>query len=146
MSKPIIGITANERPNPEDNFATISYAATGFVDIIKQVGGIPMILPISDEEMARHYVSIVDKVIITGGQNVDPRFYGEEKTIKSDDYHLGRDQFELAIIDEAMKQNKPIFTVCRGTQLLNVALGGTLHQEIQLHWQEQSAEHTTQIM
>jgi len=81
MRKPIIGITANERLNPEDNFAMTSYAATGFVEAVTKVGGIPVILPISDEKMARHYVSIVDKMIITGGQNVDPKFYGEEKTI-----------------------------------------------------------------
>ncbi len=144
MRKPIIGITANERLNPEDNFAMMSYAATGFVDAVTKVGGIPVILPISDEKMARHYVSIVDKIIITGGQNVDPKFYGEEKTIDSDDYHLERDYFELAIIDEAIKQKKPIFTVCRGTQLFNVALGGSLFQSIDNHWQELSAEHRTQ--
>lgn len=81
MRKPIIGITANERLNPEDNFAMMSYAATGFVEAVTKVGGIPVILPISDEKMARHYVSIVDKIIITGGQNVDPKFYGEEKQL-----------------------------------------------------------------
>ena len=117
MSKPIIGITGNEREIPDDHFIHISYTATGFVEGVKEVGGIPMILPIGDEEMAKQYVSIVDKLIITGGQNVCPQFYGEEKTIDSDDYLLKRDIFELALIKEARRQNKPIFTVCRGTQL-----------------------------
>lgn len=144
MTKPIIGITANERLNPEDSFAMMSYTAKGFIEAVTRVGGIPVILPISDENMARNYVNMVDKIIITGGQHVNPVFYGEEKSIKSDDYHLVRDKFELAIIDHALQLKKPIFSVCRGTQLFNVALGGSLHQDISNHWQELSAQHRTQ--
>ena len=87
---------------------------------------------------------MIDKLILTGGQNVDPKFYGESKTIDSDDYHLQRDIFELALIKEAIKQKKPIFSICRGTQLFNVAMGGTLYQDIEDHWQDCSAEYTTQ--
>ena len=87
---------------------------------------------------------MIDKLILTGGQNVSPQFYGEEKTIDSDDYYLERDLFELALIHEAIQQQKPIFTVCRGTQLFNVAMGGTLYQDIEHHWQDSSAEYTTQ--
>ncbi|MBP2623248.1 gamma-glutamyl-gamma-aminobutyrate hydrolase family protein [Streptococcus oricebi] len=146
MKKAIIGITGNERKNPEDNDILLSYSATGFVQGVKEAGGIPLILPIGDSEMAKSYVEMVDKIIITGGQNVSPQFYGEEKKIDSDDYHLGRDKFELAIIEEAIKQNKPLFTVCRGTQLFNVAMGGSLNQEIEHHWQDNSAEYTSQEM
>ena len=81
--------------------------------------------------MAKHYMSMIDKLIITGGQNVLPKFYGEEIAIDSDDYLLKRDLFELALIEEARAAKKAIFTVCRGTQLYNVALGGTLHQDIE---------------
>lgn len=116
----------------------------GFVEGVKDAGGIPIILPIGDQEMACHYISLIDKLILTGGQNVDPKFYGEPKTIDSDDYHLQRDIFELALIKEAIKQKKPIFSVCRGTQLFNVAMGGTLYQDIEDHWQDSSVEYTTQ--
>ena len=146
MKKPIIGITGNEKSNPEAEFALMSYTAKGFVEGVTRVGGIPLILPIGNEEMARHYVSLVDKLILTGGQNVDPQFYGEQKAIESDDYLLERDLFELALIQEARLQNKPIFTVCRGTQLFNVAMGGTLYQDIEHHWQDSAAEYTTQRM
>ena len=135
MSKPIIGITGNEREIPDDHFIHMSYTATGFVEGVKEVGGIPMILPIGDEEMAKQYVSIVDKLIITGGQNVCPQFYGEEKTIDSDDYNIVRDEFELALLKEALRQNKPVMAICRGLQLVNVAFGGTLNQHIENHWQ-----------
>lgn len=143
MKKPVIGITGNEKTHPDDDIM-MSYVAKGFVEGVKDAGGIPIILPIGDQEMARHYISMIDKLILTGGQNVDPKFYGETKTIDSDDYHLQRDIFELALIKEAIKQKKPIFSVCRGTQLFNVAMGGTLYQDIEDHWQDCSAEYTTQ--
>ena len=143
MKKPVIGITGNEKAHPDDDIM-MSYAAKGFVEGVKDAGGIPIILPIGDQEMAAYYISIIDKLILTGGQNVDPKFYGEPKTIDSDDYHLQRDEFELSLIREAIKQKKPIFSVCRGTQLFNVAMGGTLHQDIEDHWQDCSAEYTTQ--
>ena len=143
MKKPVIGITGNEKAHPDDDIM-MSYAAKGFVEGVKDAGGIPIILPIGDQEMAAYYISIIDKLILTGGQNVSPQFYGEEKTIDSDDYYLERDLFELALIHEAIQQQKPIFTVCRGTQLFNVAMGGTLYQDIEHHWQDSSAEYTTQ--
>ncbi|MDU4445251.1 MAG: gamma-glutamyl-gamma-aminobutyrate hydrolase family protein [Streptococcus mitis] len=143
MKKPVIGITGNEKTHPDDDIMR-SYAAKGFVEGVKNAGGIPIILPIGDQEMVCHYISMIDKLILTGGQNVDPKFYGEPKTIDSDDYHLQRDIFELALIKEAIKQKKPIFSVCRGTQLFNVAMGGTLYQDIEDHWQDCSAEYTTQ--
>ena len=80
---------------------------------------------IGDPATAEHYISLIDKLIITGGQHVSPQFYGAEKEIVSDDYLLERDLFELALIKEAVAAKKPIFTVCRGMQLYNVAMGGT---------------------
>ena len=91
--------------------------------LVKEAGGIPLILPIGDAALAKDYISMIDKLIITGGQNVLPKFYGEEITIDSDDYLLKRDLFELALIEEARAAKKLSFTVCRGTQLYNVALG-----------------------
>ena len=142
--RPVIGITGNERPFPDDPDANMSYAATGFVEAVKEAGGIPLILPIGDADMAKHYMSMIDKLIITGGQNVLPEFYGEEIAIDSDDYLLKRDLFELALIEEARAAKKAIFTVCRGTQLYNVALGGTLYQDIEHHWQDNPGQYTSQ--
>ena len=134
MKKPVIGITGNEKTHPDDDIM-MSYAAKSFVEGVKDAGGIPIILPIGDQEMASHYISMIDKLILTGGQNVHPQFYGEKKTIESDDYNLVRDEFELALLKEALRQNKPIMAICRGVQLVNVAFGGTLNQEIEGHWQ-----------
>lgn len=67
MKKPVIGITGNEKTHPDDDIM-MSYAAKGFVEGVKDAGGIPIILPIGDQEMACHYISLIDKLILTGGQ------------------------------------------------------------------------------
>ena len=72
--RPVIGITGNERPFPDDPDANMSYAATGFIEAVKEAGGIPLILPIGDADMAKHYMSMIDKLIITGGQSSSTGF------------------------------------------------------------------------
>lgn len=137
MSKrPLIGITANDRLNTALDNISWTYAPTAFVKAVQQAGGIPILIPIGDETMAKTYAELVDKVIIIGGQNVDPKFYGEEKMAQEDDFLLERDLYEIALIKACLAQNKPLFTVCRGMQLTNVVLGGSLYQHIDNHWQE----------
>ena len=79
-----------------------------------------------------------------GGPKVDKLAkLGEDKykfpraMIDSDDYNIARDEFELALLKEALRQNKPVMAICRGLQLVNVAFGGTLNQQIDNHWQGQ---------
>ena len=144
MRRPVIGITGNERAFHDDEAVYLSYTPKGFVEGVQAAGGVPLMLPIGDEAMAEQYVSMIDKLILTGGQNVLPQFYQAEKEIESDDYLLARDVFELALIQEALRQKKPIFTVCRGTQLYNVAMGGTLYQDIEDHWQDMKGQYTSQ--
>ena len=136
MAKVIVGITGNEKEMPAMSGIKYVAVAQDLSEGVKQAGGLPIVIPIGKPELAKDYVDMVDKLILSGGQHVGPRFYGQEKEIDSDDYSLARDQFELALIKEALRQKKPIFAVCRGLQLLNVALGGSLHQSIQGHWQE----------
>ncbi|MGT2666165.1 gamma-glutamyl-gamma-aminobutyrate hydrolase family protein [Streptococcus rifensis] len=143
MTHPIIGISSNIEYNPEDrNFFQV-YCAKGYVEGVQKAGGVPLVLPIGSPDLATIYADTIDKLILTGGQNVLPEYYGEEKTIKSDDYNRDRDEFELSLIRDMVKREKPIFSICRGTQLFNVAMGGTLHQEIKSHWQDLSAMHPT---
>lgn len=132
MNKNIIGIAANQHyQNNQDFFdQQFTYTPQGFIDGVHQAGGIPMLLPISDPELARDYIASIDKLLLAGGQDVTPFLYGEEPHPKLGPTSIERDSFEMALIKEAIKQNKPIFTICRGTQLLNVTLGGTLYQDL----------------
>lgn len=135
MARTVVGVTANLCPVDAEGKIIHSSVSCRFAEIIRQVGGLPLVIPVGDESVVRDYVEMIDKLILTGGQNVHPQFYGEKKTVKSDDYNLVRDEFELALLKEALRQNKPIMAICRGVQLVNVAFGGTLNQEIEGHWQ-----------
>ena len=88
-------------------------------------------IPVGDESVVHDYVEMIDKrqSWLEGKMSILSLWW--EKTIDSDDYNLARDEFELALLQEALRQNKPILAICRGVQLVNVAFGGTLNQEIE---------------
>lgn len=136
MGKVIIGISGNEQEFPTKSGRTYVTVASELADGVRQAGGIPMVIPMGAPDLAKDYINMIDKLILSGGQHVDPSLYGQERLIDSNDYLLERDEFELALIEEALRQGKPIFAVCRGMQLLNVALGGSLEQEVTHHWQD----------
>lgn len=142
MERPIIGISANQRLNTTLDDLPWTYTPAGFPNAVIAAGGTPLLLPIGDSIAAKTYISMIDKLIIIGGQNVDPSFYNEEKAAFDDDFFMERDLFEIALVKEAIRQNKPIFGICRGMQLMNVILGGTLHQNIENHWQNQPSDTT----
>lgn len=136
MGKVIVGISGNIQELPARSGLEYDVVSRHLSDGVKEAGGLPIIIPVGSPDLAKSYIDMIDKLILSGGQNVTPKFYGEKQTIDSDDYSLERDEFELTLIKEALKQNKPIFAVCRGMQLLNVALGGTLNQKVEHHWQK----------
>lgn len=135
MSKPIIGIAANQLAAGSTEFYgnPVTYTPQGFVSAIEAVGGLPLLLPITQAENAKAYISSVDKLLLAGGQDVDPVLYDEDPHPLLQGTHLDRDIFEQALIQEALAQNKPIFAVCRGMQILNVTLGGNLYQDLSLY-------------
>lgn len=120
--------------------------STLFADGVKRSGGIPFYIPISNPDFAREYVNRIDKLILSGGQNVDSSYYGEEKTIDSKDYFLARDIWEVALVKEAIAQGKPVLGVCRGLQLYNAVTGGSLNQAIDGHAEKGPFEITHKIV
>lgn len=136
MTRVIVGITGNEREIPSKSGISYLIAPKDLAEGVLRAGGLPFIFPVARPKDAKSYVDQIDKLILAGGQHVLPHFYGEKQEIDSEDYWLARDEFELALIKEALKQKKPILGICRGMQLLNVALGGSLEQEVEGHWQE----------
>ncbi|HFI0076983.1 TPA: gamma-glutamyl-gamma-aminobutyrate hydrolase family protein [Streptococcus suis] len=144
MSQPIIGISGNHYKTGDHTEPLLSYTQTCLVNAIEDAGGIPLILPVTRPELAEQYMKLVDKLVLTGGQNVEPIHYQEKLLIDSSNYFPERDQFDLALIRAAHQQEKPIFGICRGLQIYNVALGGSLHQEISGHWQENPGNQPSQ--
>lgn len=143
MKKPIIGISGNHYKTGDHTEPLLSYTQTCLVQAIEDAGGIPLILPIVHPQLASQYVQLIDKLILTGGQNVEPHHYQQKIEIDSTNYLPERDAFELALIEAAHEAQKPIFGICRGLQLYNVACGGTLHQAIPNHWQELEGHQTS---
>lgn len=144
MSQPIIGISGNHYKTGDHTEPLLSYTQTCLVNAIEDAGGIPLILPVTRPELAEQYMKLVDKLVLTGGQNVEPIHYQEKLLIDSSNYFPERDRFELALIEAAHHHEKPIFGICRGLQLYNVAQGGSLHQEVLGHWQENTGNQPSQ--
>lgn len=144
MSQPIIGISGNHYKTGDHTEPLLSYTQTCLVNAIEDAGGIPLILPVTRPELAEQYMKLVDKLVLTGGQNVEPIHYQEKLLIDSSNYFPERDRFELALIEAAHHQEKPIFGICRGLQLYKVAQGGSLHQEVLGHWQENTGNQPSQ--
>ena len=132
MTKPLIGVTAGEIYNHAHPWAPLLYGQSHtYTDAALHAGGVPMILPITHDEEALHTLyEQCDGLLLSGGNDVDPARYGEEQKAYTVDVSSSRDEQELQLLRWALKDDKPILAICRGAQLLNVALGGTLYQDI----------------
>ena len=91
----------------------------------------PVILPYAGEpETIRAYAEAFDGYLFTGGGDVDPAYYGAARHPLCGEAEPGRDEFELALLRELIARDRPVFGICRGIQIMNVALGGSLYQDI----------------
>ena len=98
---------------------------------IVAAGGTPVLLaPLADKDTISALVDKCDGIMLSGGVDVSPALYGEEKLESCGDPSEERDSFELELVRTALEKNKPILCICRGVQLLNVAMGGSLWQDI----------------
>jgi putative glutamine amidotransferase len=100
-----------------------------YVEAIRRAGGDPQIID-RDAGQPDEVVRSLDGLLLTGGADVDPARYGETRHPSVEDAETGRDEFELGISRTAVARNLPLLGLCRGAQVLNVALGGTLVQDI----------------
>jgi putative glutamine amidotransferase len=107
-----------------------------YVRVLTEVGAIPWLIPLltGDEKTTRAMYEAADGVFLTGGVDVDPSSYGEEPHELLGKTDAARDWTELHLIRWAMHDRKPILGVCRGIQMLNVAAGGTLYQDVQAQY------------
>ncbi|MFE2052879.1 gamma-glutamyl-gamma-aminobutyrate hydrolase family protein [Streptomyces sp. NPDC059459] len=105
----------------------------GYPRLVQRAGGLAVMLPPDAPERAAAAVARLDAVVIAGGPDVDPVRYGAERDPRTGPPARARDTWELALIEAALAAGVPLLGVCRGMQLLNVALGGTLVQHIEGH-------------
>lgn len=123
---PIIGISSTWGEGSQ------AQAPLTYVNSVKAAGGVPMVLPITQDSLIiERMLDMVDAVIMTGGEDVDPlAYYGEEPLNSMGSIVPQRDRFDYMLIRAAVKRGVPLLGICRGEQMLNVAFGGTLYQDI----------------
>ncbi len=124
--KPLIGVM------PQYNAVEKRiYIAEHYMNGIFEGGGLPVMLPfVKSKNDIKALVKKFDGFLFTGGQDINPSLYGQPLYDCSDEISPKRDELELNLFKAILKENKPVLGICRGMQLINVALGGTLKQDI----------------
>ena len=132
MSKLRIAITADTYPYASDvtNLVRAPFTARGLVDIINELGALPVVLPDVPGAKGEDYVDLFDALIIPGGPDADPTFYGEEPSCHIGSTNYKRDVFEAELFKAFYKAGKPIFGICRGCQFINILMGGSVYQDL----------------
>lgn len=100
---------------------------------VRGADGLPLLLPPGAQDVAGEAadaVAVLDGLLLTGGSDVDPARYGAEPDDRTDPPRADRDSWEIALVHAALEARLPVLAVCRGLQILNVALGGSLHQHL----------------
>jgi putative glutamine amidotransferase len=122
--RPSIGITTHGR-NEKGRFDVNAK----YVDAVRRAGGYPVLLPPGEREPAECF-EFLDAIVMTGGPDVDPKRYGGKPHLKVYGVDPERDASEIELVQAIFEQRKPALCICRGIQVLNVALGGTLIEDL----------------
>lgn len=124
--RPLIGITCSLAAKEPASFNVNQ----DYVNAVHHGGGEAVILPYTDEQGIRELIGTLDGIILTGGPDVDPSYYDEEPHSALGRIDPGRDRFELELVKAAIRFGMPVLGICRGMQVLYVAMGGKLIQDI----------------
>ncbi|MGX8702738.1 gamma-glutamyl-gamma-aminobutyrate hydrolase family protein [Caproiciproducens sp.] len=126
MAKPVIGLTPLYDPEQERLWMRPNYLRA-----VEEAGGVPLVLPLAGgEEDVAALSGLCDGFLFTGGPDVHPSLFGEETLRFCGPIDSRRDKFEILLLNRAVKLDKPMLGICRGIQLMNAALGGSLYQDI----------------
>ncbi len=128
MRRPLIGITCTQANIKGKKVNTLN---DFYFQAVIRAGGVPLIIPSTTiEEAIADYSKIIDGVIFTGGLDVWPLRFGEEPIKQVVEITHERDELELKLFQNAYNEGIPILGICRGLQVINIAMGGTLYQDI----------------
>ncbi len=123
--KPLIGVISRYE-EPTGNY----WSRPGYIEGMEEAGAVPLLLPLTENpSLLGRFTELCDGFLFPGGQDLAPALYGEEKSQRCEDVVEKMDGGERALFPLALKTGKPLLGVCRGLQLFNVLLGGTLYQD-----------------
>jgi len=131
--RPIIGISCSLRAREGE---LVHELQDRYVQAVRRAGGVAVALPRLDTEEVSALVQFLDGIIISGGRDIPPDFYGAEPhpATDTDEAMRERVRFEISLVKAMAEANKPVLGICHGCQLLNVAFSGTLVQDIPSQW------------
>lgn len=137
--RPIIGITANI------NEGSVSLLP-GYYKSVYEAGGIPLVIPPSDDlSILPNLLDSIDGLLLSGGADINPLFLGEDPVKELHNINPYRDRQELMIVKMAANKQIPILGICRGIQIMNAALGGTLYQDIYSQSENKLIKHSQEL-
>lgn len=126
--KPLIGISANYGDNN-------SKLAENYYKSVVAVGGVPVIIPVTDDlATIEAIVGRLDGILLSGGGDMHPRYYNEEPIPENGTPDELRDRYDVALIKSAVEYQLPVLGICRGMQVINTVLGGSLYQDINVQY------------
>lgn len=129
--KPLVLIPGRHSPQADNHRTPVVTAGRWYADAIERAGGIALVLPPTDDaDLVAAALARCDAMVLLGGGDVCPHSYGEDETARLYGVNEDLDRFEMAAIRAAIADDVPTLAVCRGHQMLNVALGGTLIQHL----------------
>ncbi len=138
-TKPIIGVL----PLYDDEKESV-WMLPGYLDSLQLAGAIPLTLPQElDAESLEQVTALCDGFLFTGGHDINPAMYGEKPIPACGLWNEKRDRLEKELFDAAYEKDIPLLGICRGIQLVNVAMGGTLYQDLPSQHGEQTEHHMT---
>lgn len=125
MKKPVIGVV------PLYDIERESYwMLPAYFEGLEAAGGLPIMLPLNGSEDAKQLLALCDGLLITGGHDVDPARYGQEKLEQCGPICPPLDELGICLLKEALRLDMPVLGICRGLQLMNACLGGSLWQDL----------------
>ena len=135
MKPPLIGVSTSITVDTSPERA---YVNTAYLSAIQAAGGIPVLLPprLDGDALATLWRRL-EGLVLTGGGDIDPARFGEARHAATDDVAPARDALELDLVHRALADDVPLFAICRGVQVVNVALGGSLYQDIADQYRDQ---------
>ncbi|NLI75785.1 MAG: gamma-glutamyl-gamma-aminobutyrate hydrolase family protein [Candidatus Riflebacteria bacterium] len=142
-ARPLVGITYSDTAFRDQEMRLRTYVTRKYFQAVQRAGADVLLLPPSDDgRTLDRYLALVDGLLLPGGEDIDPRYMGEEPSPRLGLVNPLRDTFELEMARRAFAARKPTLGICRGVQVMAVALGGKLHQDVTTL--PQAIQHTQQ--
>jgi putative glutamine amidotransferase len=131
--RPVIGLTSYRTRGQMTIYDTeLDCLPTQYLESVSRSGGLGVLLPPQphDPGDVHEIVARLDGLVLTGGPDIDPSRYGSDLSDRHEGFEVGRDTWELSLLEAALRRDIPVFGICRGAQLMNVYFGGSLHQHL----------------